>query len=110
MSSLVWAAILVWAGLVLLADNFNYLPNIVLDGQRLEAWSIIFAGAGIIVLAEVCIRLIMPAYRRSVIGSTIFAVILLSIGLGGWVGWSVIWPIVIIAIGVAILLGNFTRR
>jgi hypothetical protein len=110
LSSLVWAAILVWAGLVLLAENFNYLPEIVLDGQQMEAWSLIFAGAGIIVLLEVCIRVIVPAYRRGVTGSLVFAVILLAIGLGGWIGWNTVWPLILIAIGISILLGNLTRR
>jgi hypothetical protein len=46
----------------------------------------------------------VPAYRRPVTGSLIFGVILLGIGLGEVVGWVVIGPLVLIAIGVGVLL------
>jgi len=114
LSTLVWAALFVWAGLVLLADNLGFLGDLNLQqwvgGTELGVWSIILIGAGIIVLLEVVIRLIVPAYRRSVTGSIIFAGILLAIGLGGWVGWNSIWPLFLILIGVSILVGGITRR
>jgi hypothetical protein len=110
LSSVVWAAIFVWAGLVLLASNLNLLGNLTIGETEFAPWSLIFVGAGVIVLVEVVLRLIMPTYRRSVTGSLIFAGILLAIGLGGWIGWNSIWPIFLILIGVSILVGNFTRR
>lgn len=114
LSTVVWAAIFVWAGLVLLADNLGYLDNLRWEewfsGTELGVWSIICIGAGIIVLVEVVLRLLVPAYRRSVTGSIIFAGILLAIGLGGWVGWNTIWPLFLILIGVSILVGSLTRR
>jgi hypothetical protein len=96
-----WAAIFIWAGLVLLGDNMGLLDNL---STRLEAWSVIFIGAGVIVLLGVLFRLLVPAYRRPVTGSLIFGVILLGIGLGEVVGWVVIGPLVLIAIGVGVLL------
>ena len=110
LSTIVWAAIFVWAGLVLLADNLNLLGDLTSLGEGMGPWSLVFAGAGVIVLVEVVIRLIMPAYRRSVTGSLIFAFILLAIGLGSWVGWNTVWPLILILIGVAILVGALTRR
>jgi len=110
LSTIVWAAIFVWAGLVLLADNLNLLGDLTLGEGRIGPWSLIFAGAGVIVLVEVVLRLIVPAYRRPVVGSLIFAFILLAVGLGGSVGWSMIWPLILILIGVSILVGNITRR
>jgi hypothetical protein len=95
-----WAAIFIWAGLVLLAENMGLLIRF----ERLETWSIIFIGAGLIVLLGVVVRLLVPAYRRPVTGSLIFGVILLGIGLGEVVGWVVIGPLVLIAIGVGVLL------
>ena len=100
-----WAVIFIWAGLVLLGENMGLLTRF----ERLEAWSIIFIGAGLIVLLGVAVRLLVPAYRRPVTGSLIFGVILLGIGLGEVVGWSAIWPLILIAIGVGVLLRGFLR-
>ena len=110
LSTLAWAAIFVWAGLALLAENLDLLGEIKLGDQILNSWSLIFIGAGIIILVEVAIRLFYPAYRRPVTGSIIFAGILLAIGLGGWVGWNYVWPLIIILVGVSILVGSLTRR
>jgi hypothetical protein len=110
LSALVWAALFIWAGLVLLADNMGMLQDLYIVGQQMSAWSIIFTGAGIILLIEVLIRLLIPAYRRHVTGTLIFAGILLAIGLGGSFGWSIIWPLIFILIGVTMLIGALTRR
>ena len=101
-----WAGILIWAGLVLLTENMGLLTRY----ERLEAWALIFIGAGLIVLLEVLVRLVVPEYRRPVTGSLIFGVILLAIGLGDLVGAGVVWSLVLIAIGAAILLRGFVRR
>jgi len=101
-----WALILIWAGLALIADNLGYLDRF---DTRLETWGLIFAGAGVIVLLQVLIRLVVPAYRRPIVGSVIFAVILLGIGLGDLVGWSMIWAVGLIVIGAAYLLRGLFR-
>ena len=105
LSALVWAAILVWAGVVLLAGNLGLLANL----GGLEAWGLAFVGAGLIVLLEAAIRVLVPAYRRAVGGTLIFAAILLGIGLGDLFGWEVIGPLVLIAIGLGVLLRGFLR-
>lgn len=111
LSAIVWAAIFIWAGAVLLVDNLRLLDNLwPFAERRLEAWPLIFFGAGVIVLLEVAARLVMPEYRRGVTGSLVFGVILIAIGLGGWVGWDVVWPLVLIAIGASMLLGGFLRK
>lgn len=114
---IVWAVILIWAGLVLLAENLGMLGDLADLARRQEwpvetmgSWPIIFIGAGVIVLLEVVVRLIMPAYRRPIGGSLVFAAILLGIGLGGIFGWEVIGPLVLVAIGLSILLSNVMRR
>ncbi|HJW90324.1 MAG TPA: hypothetical protein VJ436_06760 [Anaerolineales bacterium] len=119
LSAIVWAAILIWAGLVLLANNLGYLENLQSVFQRqspfwflgnLGVISLIFLGAGVIVLLEVLTRLLMPAYRQPVTGSIIFAIVLLGIGLGNLVSWQVVWPLILIGIGASIILRGFTRR
>jgi len=102
-----WAAIFIWAGLVLLADNMGFWANL---SPRLEAWSIGFIGAGVIVLLGVLVRLLVPAYRRPLTGSLILGVVLLGIGLGELVSWVIIGPLILIAIGVGAFLRGFMSR
>ena len=103
--AVVWAFILIWAGLVFLAENMGLLVRF----EPLEAWSIGFIGAGLIVLLGVVVRLLVPAYRRPVTGSLVFGIILLGIGLGEVVGWVAIGPLILIAIGVGMLLRGLLR-
>ena len=105
----VWAAILIWAGLVLLVQNTGLLTNLTIGDTSVEAWPIILIGAGLILLLEVAVRVLVPSYRRPVGGSIIFAVIVVGIGLGDLFGWTVVWPLILIAIGVGMLLRGLIR-
>jgi hypothetical protein len=78
-------------------------------------WGLVFIGAGLIVWLEVLIRLVLPQYRRPVVGTFIFGIVLLGIGVGITFGttpemWGVIFALVIIAVGVSILLRGLGRR
>jgi len=106
LSALVWAIILIWAGLVFLANNLGLLARY----ERVDAWGFVFIGAGVIILLEVAFRLLVPQYRRPVAGSLIFAVILLAIGFGNLLSWGLVWPLALIVIGVTIVLAGFYRR
>lgn len=110
LGSIAWAAILIWAGIVFLAENLDWIQRIGPPFDRFEAWSLIFAGAGVIFLGVVLVRLLVPDYRRPVVGTLILALVFLGIGLGETVGWQIIWPIILIALGVSFLLGGFRRR
>jgi cytochrome c oxidase subunit IV len=37
------------------------------------------------------------------------AFVALAIGLGGIIGWEVTWPLIIIAVGLAVIIGVFVR-
>ncbi|MBI5031116.1 MAG: hypothetical protein HZB51_11355 [Chloroflexi bacterium] len=112
LSTIVWGAIFIWAGLVLLADNLGYLSGFGLRGDtvpgafpfRISTWGLVFAGAGVIILLEVVVRLVMPEYRRHVVGSIITGFVFIGIGLGNLISWNVIGALVLIAIGIVILL------
>ncbi len=112
LSTIVWGAIFIWAGLVLLAENLGFLSGLNLRGDfapgvfpfRFDSWGLIFAGAGVIILLEVVVRLVMPAYRRHVIGSIIPGFVFPGLGLGNLISWNLIWALVLIIIGVLILL------
>jgi hypothetical protein len=110
LSSVIWAGILIWAGVVFLVDNLGLITSLTIAGNRMDAWSVAFAGAGAIVLIEVLVRLVMPAYSRPVVGTFIFGMILLSIGLGDIFGWGLIWSVVLIGLGVFYLVRVFTKR
>ena len=106
LSAIVWAIILIWVGVVLLADNLGFLASL----RPLDAWDLVFAGAGVLVILEAVIRLLVPEYRQPVIGSLIFGVILLSIGLGDLMAWGTIWPVALILIGISLVVRNLTSR
>jgi hypothetical protein len=110
LSAIVWAAILIWFGAMLLIGNMGLLDDVLILGSRVEPWSLGFLGAGVIVLLEVVVRLLVPVYRRGVGGSVVFAVILLGIGLGNLVSWDLIWPLILIGIGVSVLIRGFLPR
>jgi hypothetical protein len=118
LSSLIWALILIWAGLVFLADNLGWLSTIPIQQTLpegfnivgLSTWPLIFLGAGVIVFVEALIRSFVPAYRSSSGGNFFLAAIFLGVGLSGIFGWELIWPFVLIAMGLSALAGALFRR
>ncbi len=116
LGAIVWALILIWAGLVLLAQNMGYLDKL---GIRLQfadlpfevpfvgdSWSLIFIGIAVILLIEIVIRLLIPDYRRPLMGTVIFLIVCIGLAFGSW---NLIWPLILIAIGASILLRGLFR-
>ena len=121
LGSIIWACILIWAGVVLLLNQLGYLDAIkeqLYQQQEwmigfpgeFSTWGLIFLGAGVILLFEVLIRLVIPAYRRSVTGTIILAFVFIGIGLGNIISWQLIMALVLIAVGLSIVIGGITRR
>jgi len=122
LSSIVWAAILIWAGIAFLSVNMgwfdtflgsSFFARILPENMAVfdpGVWSIIMLGAGVILLAEVVARLLIPAFHRHIGGSLIIAAVFIGVGLGSFFGWDLIWPFILIAVGVSILLGGIARR
>ncbi len=119
-SAIIWAILLIYAGLILLADNLGYLETWLANLAAatnlafladLPVWSVILLGAGIILLIEVLIRLLIPEYRRGVGGTIVFAFILIGVSLGNQIGWTLVLPLILIGAGLAILVrGLFGKR
>jgi len=118
LSSLVWALILIWAGLVFLGENLGLLDAIVAESiqigdatiEQVSTWSMIFLGAGVLIFVEALIRTFVPAYRSSTGGNFFLAAVFLGIGLGGLVGYSLVWPFILIAMGLAALASALIRK
>lgn len=123
LSSIVWAAILIWAGLVFLAVNSGWLDRVLSAGfiakylpKGMEVfepgvWGIIMLGAGVILLVEVVIRLLVPQFHKHLGGTLVVSAIFIAVGLGNFLGnWELIWPFMLIALGASILLGWLLRK
>jgi hypothetical protein len=117
LSSMAWALILIWAGLVYLANNLGWLDNIKIeqvlpegmDFIGLKPWALIFLGAGVIVFLEALIRTFVPAYRSSTGGNFFLAAIFIGIGLSMMFTWELMWPFILIAMGLAALASAIVR-
>jgi len=105
LSAAIWACILIWAGLVFLADSLQFLAGF----GNPEPWHLVLAGAGILFVIEALIRVLMPTYRRSIAGTLVLGLVLLGIGLGNLLGAPITWPVILIAVGVALLLRGLLR-
>jgi len=118
LSSLTWALILIWAGLVFLASNLGWLDQIKtqqlgIEGftvTSLSTWSLIFLGAGVLVFLEAVVRTFVPAFRFSTGGNFFLAAIFMGIGLGAIFGWNVVWPFILIAMGLSALASALIRK
>jgi len=106
LDSLVWAAIFLWAALVLLAQAVHHAASF----AWWDGWGVFFTGAGVVVLLEAAIRLLMPEYRASWWWTLLVGAILLCIGLDSWDGWAWVWALVMAAIGLAIWRSALARK
>ncbi len=111
LSAVVWALILIWAGLVFLASNLGWLEQLRLslrlpgeiEFPDFHPWSMVALGAGVLLLIEALIRVLLPAYRSNAGGNLLLAAIFLGIGLNGIFSWQLVWPLVLIALGLIVL-------
>ena len=98
------AFIIIWLGISLLLMNTD-----VIDDEK--GWAVFAWGGAVIIFTEAFLRLAVPKWRRSVMGSFIWGAVWAGVGFGLWFdAWEVIGPIVVIAIGVALLLGRLIPR
>ena len=109
----VGAVILIWLGVTLLAANTG-LTGLV-DWSNMWAWFLL--GLGAILLLEALVRLVIPEFRRPVVGRIIGGIVLLLIGATGTslpflrqFNIETWWPLIPIVAGVLILLAGLFRR
>lgn len=117
LGTIIWAVILIWAGLVFMANNLGYLSifqpvldmfpdfgkswDIDLPFIYTNAIQIFIIGLALILVVEILIRLLVPEYRRPIFGSVVFLGVVLSFALGRW---DFFFPILLIALGISILI------
>lgn len=120
LGTMIWAVIFIWAGLVFLAANLGFLNNLlkwpmqVMPGmgwmsQVAGAWPLVLLGAGVILLVEVFIRLVVPIYRRPIFGTLFLGIIFISIALGNLINWGVLWAVLLIGLGLSIILRGMRK-
>jgi hypothetical protein len=123
LSTVTWAFILIWAGVAFLAVSQGWLEKLNLplplyhdllprqmDMFEPGIWSLIALGAGVIILLEAVVRLLVPSLRRHLGANLIVGAVFIGLGLGNWMGWNVVWPIILIAVGLVTLIGGLARR
>jgi len=99
-SGIIWAVILITAGVILLAETLGWVSWARFGG----AWNLLLLAVGVIILIEVLLRLLIPTHRRAVRGRIVFALIMLALGLGNIIGPGMIGALFLIIVGVGILL------
>ena len=104
--AITWAFILIWAGLVFLAENLNWVTEL----KWWNTWAVILGGAGLILLVGGLTRLLSkdPQWRTG--GSFILGLIFIAICLGMIGSWSIIWPLALIAVGLIIVVQTVVRH
>lgn len=105
LASATWAIILILAGCILLVANLGMVPFITLA----NSWNWILLMAGAVLLLQILLRLVVPEWRWPIGGWLMLALILLVVGAGALLGLESTWPLILIAIGVAILIGGLLR-
>ena len=107
-NAVVWASVLVWAALVILAETTDFADDNF--SSWWEAWAVFFAGFGAIILLGTFYRMAVPEHRRPIAGGLIFGFILLGVGLGELLdSWDYVWVVILIAIALVILFHAFIR-
>jgi hypothetical protein len=81
-------AIFIWVGFVLLGHTTNWGPDTFRWWDSGNLWAIIIAGAGAILILCGLIRLLIPEYRRPIIGYLVMGFVFLGVGLGEVTDWE----------------------
>jgi hypothetical protein len=72
-------------------------------------WAFFLVGLGFIFFIEVLLRSVFPAYRRPVSGRLIAGAVLIIIGTVRIIGFPIMWPLILVAIGLVIAIYGLLR-
>ena len=100
-----WGAVILWAGLVLIADYLDILPEI----REASVWSWIFLGAGLLGLVGAIIRAVSADLPKPTGWDYFWSGLFIIFGASGFFGDWITFPLALILIGVAILANLIFR-
>ncbi|KAB1187983.1 MULTISPECIES: hypothetical protein [Haloferax] len=98
-----WGGVVVIAGVLLAVDSLGALPQI----AQGDIWSWLFVGVGAYALLLGAVRLSSPNYPNPTTDDYFWTAIFLLIGLGGFAGFTLTWPLVVVLFGLSILTKAF---
>ncbi|MBN1312375.1 MAG: hypothetical protein JXB30_13235 [Anaerolineae bacterium] len=99
-----WAGLLIFVGLVLLANRTGMLPQVASADTR--DW--IMLGIGGLLLSSAFVRAVSEGYKQSSKGRIIIGLVLTGLGISAIFGVSstLLWPAALIIVGFYLLLRN----
>lgn len=103
---LMFAFALFWLGVYLLLRNRHIFPD------TEQSWAYLVWGLAGLGVVEIVIRLMVPKWRRALGGTFIWVAVWTGVGVGVWTGddWEIIGPLVLIAIGIAMIVSRLVPR
>jgi hypothetical protein len=103
---MIFAIVLFWVGVYLLLRNRHMFAD------TDQSWAYLVWGIAALAFVEIVIRLMVPRWRKALVGTFIWAAIWTGVGFGLWTGgdWEIIGPILLIAVGLALILGRLLPR
>ena len=95
-----WAGAFLWAGLILLLDSADALPQI----GGADAWSWIFAGAGLLALVGNIWRIVSTNEPNPTAWDFTWGGILLIVGFAGFFSVEIALPLILLLVGGVLLV------
>lgn len=96
--------------LILLGVIFFVAQNGMFGVTWANMWGAFLIGLGGLLILQALVRLVMPDHRRGVLGLAMGGLVLIALGTipFGGADWAQWWPLALIALGIAMLIQQFT--
>ena len=107
----VWSALLLWGGAVLLAANTGaldrWLTRAAYVPRQADGWTVFFLGAALILVVEIALRTLVPAYGKPELCTCAGALVVSALAPGSW---ALFWPLVLLVAGASLLLSAVRQQ
>ena len=104
LSQFTMGGIVLWSGVVLMLNTMAAT-----SGMFDKPWAWIMGGAGALLLVEVAARLTLPEFRARPGARLVTGLVLLAVGLGVGISIGTLWPLILIAVGLGLLLNHLSE-